>query len=385
MLHKFFIFFVFSLICIASARASGCDSRFEFFYLYHSPEMIKNIIEETSASKNFQSKISFFTAFFATYKKAAFQSFNAAGVSLEHHDELIEALWAAGMSGAAIVYAQKAGWPIKQIMDLSQEAAPILYLPIEYDGFFTYLHDYFSVTGDTKYISKMIDILGSPHTPLLEKIKKDAEKELFSLIVLHDRVYELCLKEARSRKGLAKIALERLLEDFINSFKNHNLPEWNGILNGEILITDSPSFEEEWKNQPVDSGPIGQAISQFTYDKGNREIKIIPLFSGMALDSELNANVTFDLGIYDSQGACIAEWRDQCGVQRKIPSRFLVQAADDFILLRFFDSDETTKEDLLSFTVEPGTYKIVGTIKDQIGKKELTITRTLEILSRANP
>jgi hypothetical protein len=367
---------------MGALSASGCDGRFEFFYLYHSSGRINEILEETAASKNFHSKHPFFMALFAKYQKEALQWFKEAKVIVENHDVLIDAMWAAGMSSDAIHFAQKAGWPSKQIMDLSKNPLPVLRLPIEYNGFLPYMRAYFCVTGETKYISKMIDILDLPQAPHLDKIKKEAEEELFALMYFHDRVYELCVEEATSRKGPAKMVLKSILDQLLTSFKTKTLPEWNGMLNGEVLITDSPSFEEEWDTLPVDSGPIGKSISQIAYPKGGKEIKIIPLFSGIGLDAQLNAHVTYDLEVYDPEGMSVGNWEEKLGLQRAIPSRFLVQAADDFMIL-YFPDPATKQSDLPADAIMGalGTYKIVVTIKDHIGKKELKITRTLEVLS----
>jgi hypothetical protein len=154
------------------------------------------------------------------------------------------------------------------------------------------------------------------------------------------------------------------------------------MLTGDILITDSPSFEEEWITLPVDSGPIGKSISTIPYSKENKLIKIIPLFSGFVLDQELNGHVTYDIEVYDPEGEKVGSFEKQLGLERKIPSRFLVQAAEELTYLRF-EWAKITKEALENgdyLLSKPGIYKIQGVIRDNIGNCELKIIKTLEIL-----
>jgi hypothetical protein len=220
----------------------------------------------------------------------------------------------------------------------------------------------------------------------LKKLKEDAKYDLMLLLFHHERVYQLCLKESRSRSGEAGRLLNELMEQHESLVKKGQLAEHNGRLNGDILITDSPTFEEEWKTLPVDSGPIGTPLATILYPKEDKQIKIIPLFSGFALDQELNGHVTYDLDVYDPEGEKIGSYQEKLGLQRKIPSRFLVQAAEDLTGLMFEVVKNKTEapEGSDDSIVKPGVYKIEAIIKDHIGNRELKITKTLELLPPKN-
>jgi hypothetical protein len=152
------------------------------------------------------------------------------------------------------------------------------------------------------------------------------------------------------------------------------------MFNGDLLITDSPSFQEEWETLPVDSGPIGKTLSAIYCPNEFKEIQIIPLFSGFELTPELNAHITYDIDIYDPKGQIIGQSKDHLGLKWKIPSRYLVQKADSPIVLKLLGPQGKQGVSDNSFFVEPGIYRIQILIKDQIGKKGINITKTLEVL-----
>jgi hypothetical protein len=93
------------------------------------------------------------------------------------------------------------------------------------------------------------------------------------LVYHHERVYQLCLKASQSRLGEAGRLLNELMEQHKTLVKKGALPEQSDMLNGDILITDSPSFEQEWKTLPVDSGPIGKSISSIPSPQETKQIK----------------------------------------------------------------------------------------------------------------
>lgn len=384
------------LICLITApcfsdsrerplQSRAIDGRLEFFYLYHEPEAAIDIIKQTAILGEFDYRFYFYEALFNKYPQEGLNWMKAAQIRIEAHPPLIYALWRAGLQEEALYQAQKAGWPIKKYLGLTNSPKTAFELPIDSE----YLHcmcDYFFVTGDTIYIQKIIDVLGlipdkASASLDLKELKEGAKYYLRLLMFHHDLAYQQCLKECQRLSGEARRLLEEAMEKHEDFVKRASFPIHNGMLNGDILITDSATFEEEWNALPVDSGPIGKAITTVTYPKDDKPIKIIPLFSGFALDSELNGYVTYDTDIYDPEGNRIYSSKDKLGLRRKIPSRFLVQAAADRKEITF----EVIKSqaEMLKTSQDPqfatGVYEIQVTIKDHIGKKELKLSKQLDI------
>ncbi len=100
-------------------RSRASDGKIEFFYIYHNPETILDIIKETAILQEFDSRYCFFSALFKTYPEQGLQWIKDAQVKLEDHSPLISALWVGGLESEAIYRAQKAGWPAKNLLELA--------------------------------------------------------------------------------------------------------------------------------------------------------------------------------------------------------------------------------------------------------------------------
>ena|SRR5271170_6826316 len=66
-------------------RSRALDGKIEFFYLYHSPQTILDIIKETAILEEFDSRYGFFSALFKTYPKQALEWIKDAQIKLEDH------------------------------------------------------------------------------------------------------------------------------------------------------------------------------------------------------------------------------------------------------------------------------------------------------------
>jgi hypothetical protein len=118
-----------------------------------------DIIKETAALEEFATRCYFFTALFQTYPQETLLWIKEAQVRLEDHLPLIISLWASGLQSEAINRAQKAAWPVESVMDLVRRPTPVLEFSVEHGGYLPCMSSYFFVTGDIKYIDKIIDIL----------------------------------------------------------------------------------------------------------------------------------------------------------------------------------------------------------------------------------
>ncbi|NNM44139.1 MAG: hypothetical protein HKM07_07325 [Chlamydiae bacterium] len=363
-------------------RSTVIDEDIRYFYLNYNQENIVWMIKEIANLNQISKRCNFFSALFEFFPQESLRWMKEAGIKIEEHDSLICELWRSGKNADAIYYAQKASWPVKDFINFSNPAQPVLNYKVNDIGYFHLMCGHFLVSGDTRYINKIIDLFdanseGFTNSNEIENSKNDAKAVLRQEIYFHERIYQTCLKEYASRSGVAKDILGDMITT-IHAFLNKTaLPQKNGIFNGDILITDDPNFSKKWGTIHINS-LLEKSISSIELPKNGIRIELVPIFSGFELDHDLNAHVTCEIEIYDSEGMLVDSFYDLHGLKRKMPTRFPIQKADetitqDFLLVKSKDMGKRSK-------MKPGLYTIRGVIKDHIGKKNLAITKTLEIL-----
>ena len=215
-------------------RSRTLDGRIGFFYLYHNSQRGCDILKEIADLEEFDDRYYFFVALLKTYPHQALEWMKKLQINPEQHNSLIYALWASGLKSEAIHKAQKATWPTKDLIELANHPKPVLECSPQQSGYLPCMNCHFFVTGDTRYINKMIDILdlapkNVPPSFDLETLKKEAKYHLMQLMYHHELVYRLCLKESLSRSGEASRLLNELIEQFNILAKKGSLPEKNGM------------------------------------------------------------------------------------------------------------------------------------------------------------
>jgi len=371
-----------SISCFAEKSINNPNlfmDKIEFFYIDSNPTVAKEIIKE-AADFNWIENISGVIAAFAReYPKEIVKWISDNHIKFEEHPSMINALYLGGMQEEAFQLALKAHLPAQEILPLGNKARSFLDISANFSGAVQYMCSHFYISGDVRYGKKIIDILEFTSSQVktseeLKNLKEEAEIVLRDLVFKHDRIYQLLLNESKIRKGSAQATLNLILEDLHQQQKKCLVNEEN-LFKGMILVTDNGDFEKQWWDLPVMSGSFGKAISSIPYPKQETIVMSYILFTGCELDKGLNAHVTYDAEIYEPQGTKISECHYAPAIQCKIPSRFLVQKADQPIGLKFEACSEKDEEAYL-----PGTYTIKVSLKDHISKKEIKLSQTFELL-----
>ena len=326
----------------------------------------------------------FFTALAKEYPKELIGWFTAAEVSIEKHPILIDALRFGGLRGEAIRLAQKANWPAKKILSIGTPVGSFLTVSVELPDFIPCMGSHFVATGDVRYVRRIIDALETRPTSMkdpnqLKELKELAQKHLADLIFKHDKVYRLCLEEAKIRKGEVAAFLNRLIDELHQAQKNGFPKPQPGLFNGFVFVTEDSHFEKQWDSLPIMGAPICRQIRAIPYPRKNKIINVFIMFNGMELDNDLNGDVIFDLEIVDPKGNKMSEFHDLQAINRKIPSRFFLQKADQPVTFELCPDDWDLKKGEQK-TLFPGIYTFNAHLKDQISGKDLKLSSTLEVL-----
>lgn len=376
-----FFLIIISITCFAQIdrKEHLLIEKAEFFYLDSDPDIAKQIIKESLELKCIDKAFFFFVALAKEYPKEMIKWLTEAQVKFEQYPSLIHALHLGGLQKEAIQLALNAKWHGQKISSLGNKVQPFLDIPIGFPGSIPCMCSHFYVSGDAIYAKKIIDILELTEEQIkspkeLKELKEQAKAMLQMLIFKHDRIYQLCLEEVKVRKEETRIVLSQLLEDLHQAHRKA-FPTKNEMLNGMILTTDDLSFEEQWEIMPAMEGPFFYQVSSIPYPEKEKIIKIIVLFNGCELDKDLNAYVTYDMEIFGPKGTKIGDCHDALALKRKIPNRFFSQKADQPMALAF-QIDEEDEDDPV------GIYHIKAIIKDHIGKKDLKLSTTFELLPK---
>jgi hypothetical protein len=381
-------FMLISILGFAQSKQKDLNTqplseKIEFFYLNHEPLIAKQIIREIADLNALDNYFYFFVALAKEHPKQLIEWFSEAQVSIEKHPKLIHALHFGGLKGEAIRLAQKANWSTNKILSLGSDIPTFLLMPVAFPGYIPCMCSHFVATGDVRYVKRIIDALET--SPILIKdpnelkeLKEEAKQKLTSFVFKHDKVYRLCLEEAKTRKGEVAAFLNKLLDELHQSNKNNFKQQQDGMFNGFIFVTEDSYFEEQWEGLPIMSTPVCKQTEAIPYPRENKMIRVFTMFNGMELDKDLNGYVTYDIEIIDPKGNKMSGFHNMHGIHRKVPSRFLLQKADQSVTFEFCPNDKDSKKGKQKI-VFSGTYTINAHLKDHVSRKDLNLSTTLKV------
>ncbi len=224
----------------------------------------------------------------------------------------------------------------------------------------------FLASGDASYAKRLIDLLDENFELDVEDdatasaMRKAAEWSLESNMHQHELIYRMIVEEEAKRTGTVKKKLRKLL-DLVAS---PGLPHKDGDFSADLLLMDAAGLAE--LKIPTDE-PI-KLDSKSKAERGDvLGIKVV--FTGIALDDELDSDVSYDLKILDPDGQIYSksDVKNLVGLKTRVPTRF-----------RFFDNAQ-----VVSLRFEPkdklGKYQVLVTVRDNIGGKSVKLKRTIEL------
>ncbi len=244
----------------------------------------------------------------------------------------------------------------------------LLTMPVLRGGDLDMMWGAFMASGDTKYVSRIIDILDysvalTGDQTLDAATRQSAIWSLASNMRQHELVHRCIMSEIANRKGeLQKllITIENEKMKYANAF-----PSKDGEFSGMLMITDESELSEYQK--PSNKGMY---FNEKETAKRGDVIAVKVIFGGMQLREDLSCDVTYDLKVLDPKGKVYdnTDLKDLVVMQMKQPTRLAVFDSRDYITIRFEPEDKL------------GTYKFIAKIKDNVGGRTLSITEEIKLI-----
>ncbi len=229
----------------------------------------------------------------------------------------------------------------------------------------------FFATGNDLYIKKIIGVLdekksltGNQETDATTR--NAAAWSLSSNAMQHELVNRTLARETNARTGQVKSTLEKIAEDIrtkVTPFPNKD---------GSFSATLIPTSVENVKAFET-PGAENMQITEKTQVKPGDPVALIIVFSGMELDKDLNADVTYDMNVLGPDGKPYDNFAEKNleALKTRLPSRFRVFHNGYYPVVKFADKDT------------PGKYTVKVSVRDNVSKKVLTWSKEIELTTAA--
>jgi hypothetical protein len=220
----------------------------------------------------------------------------------------------------------------------------------------------FSASGDDVYLTKIVAVLDTKNA-LTGDAKQDAETRaaaawsLGSNMTQHEAVDRFLVSQSKSETGEVGKALKKMVADVEKQRDAHALPNKNGDFSAMLFLTDPKVASKELARA---SGDIVH-FKEMSYAKKGDKRTIVIVFAGMQLAPDYKADVTYDVQLVDPAGKVYSNIKDLEGIKEKVPTRFRIFNNQAAIFMSFDKKDK------------PGPYVARVTLKDNIGKKNISM------------
>ena len=280
----------------------------------------------------------------------------------ETKDTLEEALWISGNGGKIYeLFGDRKEYAAERPVNLEQiEVTNPIYIDMMWGAF--------SASGQAEYVTKVIDALNEK-----KKLSSDAEQDkttretarwsLKSNITQHELVERTVVAEMAKRPEPVKSVLKSILNEARKerkTFDKHN-GDFSAML--AVIAENVTANLTKYTNEEIKANSLDKV-------KRGDKIAINVLFSGMQLDNELNADVSYDLKVVAPDGSIYDQlaFGNMKIMKEKTARRFGTFYNHDVVVIKFEGKDKD------------GVYKINATTKDNIGKKSVPLSAKIELI-----
>lgn len=224
----------------------------------------------------------------------------------------------------------------------------------------------FFADGDPTHVHNVIEALDPSERRGADRKADEAALRaaawsLAANVAAHETVARAVEREIALRPPERRAILEKIVAEA--KAHRRGFPDADGEFSAMLIIGDQSQAAEFAK-------PHGQApkLSLIGRAKTDQKVFVKAVFTGPAVDGRQECRVVWDVTITDPTGKpwSGADLKNLEALKGRIANRFDVFDARGFPTLWFEASDA------------PGVYTIVAEIRDEIGGKKLTLTRTIE-------
>lgn len=229
----------------------------------------------------------------------------------------------------------------------------------------------FFATGNPGFLATLVDAL-DPRRPLsgsneLDKsIRINAVQGLAYNVRQHEVLERYLVQRAGEASGSYKQALDTLLASRSAGFRP--APDRDGDFSGTIAMLKLPD-----KPAPGGSAPEATALSgEMPQARRGDTIGVTMLFSGMGLQKDLSADVSYDIKVTGPDGSVDPRSAQQgvTALKDKVGGRFNLVDSRSTLSIHFETDDK------------PGPYRIDVLLKDNVGGRKVALTRSIELLDK---
>lgn len=360
-------------LAAAPAGAHHAEDWLTYYYLEKDTsqivESLRDMAQEGALDAGPQEApvASFFSEVFRASPQLAAGWIEAAQLDADDRKPLIKALWLAGLEDEAVKLARLDQWPKADLEKLRKPPPDRYAFRISDPSHLDMMWAAFMASGDTRYVIRVIDVLdypvapGEAGTPAL-LLRGSARWSLASNALQHEMVLRACRDEAARRSGPAREILLGVLEEVPH--KVQSFPGRDGEFSALLFVTDDLNFRGRWAALPITDAPDVSTVSRLPR---GREAELELVFTGMGLDSGLNAEVTWDVTVLRPDGTAYAEFKDLPALRGRRPTRYMVTLAEAAVRISFDPPDPA------------GVYTVRATVRDRVGNRRVDLSAPLEL------
>lgn len=229
----------------------------------------------------------------------------------------------------------------------------------------------FFATGNPGFLATLVDAL-DPHKPLtgnneLDKsIRINAAQGLAYNVRQHEVLERYLVQRVGEASGPYKQALDTLLASRNVAFKS--APDRDGDFSGTIAMLKLPA-KPATDGSATEATALSEAMPQA---RRGDTIGVTLLFSGMGLQKDLSADVSYDIKVTGPDGSVDPRSAQQgvTALKAKVGGRFNLVDSRSTLSIHFEPNDK------------PGPYRIDVLLKDNVGGRKVTLTRSIELLDK---
>ncbi len=226
----------------------------------------------------------------------------------------------------------------------------------------------FFATGNPGFLASMVDALDTSrpltgNNELDKSIRITAAQGLANNLRQHEVLERFVQRRAGEASGAHKRALDGLLASVSASFKP--APDRDGDFSGAIAMLKLPDAGAGAREAQALTGATPQARRGDT-------VGVTVLFSGMGLKEDLSADVSYDIKVTGPDGSVDPRSAQQgvTALKDKVGGRFNLVDSRSTLSIHFEADDK------------PGPYRVEVLLKDNVGGRQVTLIRSIELLDK---
>lgn len=229
----------------------------------------------------------------------------------------------------------------------------------------------FFATGNPGFLATLVDALDpgralTGSNELDKSIRINAAQGLAYNLRQHEVLERYLRRRAAEASGPYKQALDALLAIRSQTFRP--ALDRDGDFSGSIAMLKLP-------DKPTTNGGAPEAMAltgAMPQARHGDTIGVTVLFSGMALQEDLSADVSYDIKVTGPDGSVDPRSAQQgvTALKEKVGGRFNVVDSRSTLSVHFEPNDK------------PGPYRIDVLLKDNVGDRKVTLTRSIELIDK---